>query len=119
MFIFYFVYTKRQVLLICNENEEICVANLMIEWSFFFLFRIILGGIRPEWIKETRFISFYWLWLPSRYFGINTDSGEAHGRDGETSPSKEEYKAVGMEDPGQVDEEAREAVIPLASEVDV
>ena len=31
MFIFYFVYTKLDVLLICNENEEICVANLMIK----------------------------------------------------------------------------------------
>ena len=31
MFIFYFVYTKHQVLLICNENEEIHVANLMIQ----------------------------------------------------------------------------------------
>ena len=30
MFIFYFVYTKHQVLLICNENKEISVANLMI-----------------------------------------------------------------------------------------
>lgn len=55
----------------------------------------------------------------SRYYGINTDSGEPHTHGGETSPSKEEYKAVGMEDAGEVDEEAREAVIPLASEVDV
>ena len=30
MFIFYFVYTKHQVLLIYNENKEISVANLMI-----------------------------------------------------------------------------------------
>ena len=30
MFIFYFVYTKNQVVLICNENKEIYVANLMI-----------------------------------------------------------------------------------------
>ena len=28
---FYFVYTKQQVLLICNENKEISVANLMIQ----------------------------------------------------------------------------------------
>ncbi|XP_030838641.1 scavenger receptor cysteine-rich domain superfamily protein isoform X1 [Strongylocentrotus purpuratus] len=55
----------------------------------------------------------------SRYYGINTDSGEPHAHGGETSPSKEEYKAVGMEDAGEVDEEARDAVIPLASEVDV
>ena len=27
----YFVYTKHQVLLICNENKEISVANLMIQ----------------------------------------------------------------------------------------
>nr|XP_054772851.1 deleted in malignant brain tumors 1 protein-like [Lytechinus pictus] len=53
-----------------------------------------------------------------RYYGINTDSGERHTHDGETSP-KEEYKAVGMEDAGDIDEEGREAVIPLASEVDV
>ena len=31
MFIFYFVYTKHQVLLICNENKEISVTNLMIQ----------------------------------------------------------------------------------------
>ena len=31
MFIFYFVYTKHQVVLICNENKEISVANLMIQ----------------------------------------------------------------------------------------
>ena len=31
MFICYFVYTKHQVLLICNENKEIYVANLMIQ----------------------------------------------------------------------------------------
>ena len=31
MFILYFVYTKHQVLLICNENREIYVANLMIQ----------------------------------------------------------------------------------------
>ena len=28
---FYFVYTKHQVLLICNENKEIFVANLMVK----------------------------------------------------------------------------------------
>ena len=28
-FIFHFVYTKHQVLLFCNENKEISVANLM------------------------------------------------------------------------------------------
>ena len=28
---FYFVYTKHQVLLICNENKENYVANLMIQ----------------------------------------------------------------------------------------
>ena len=31
MFIFYFVYPKHQVLLICNENKEISFANLMIQ----------------------------------------------------------------------------------------
>ena len=31
MFIFYFVYTKHQVLLIWIENKEIYVANLMIQ----------------------------------------------------------------------------------------
>ena len=30
MFIFNFVYTKHQVLLICNDNKAIYVANLMI-----------------------------------------------------------------------------------------
>ena len=39
MFIFYFVYTKHQVLLICNENKEISVAKV------YFLFEInILGS---------------------------------------------------------------------------
>ena len=28
---FFFFYTKHQVLLICNENREISVANLMIQ----------------------------------------------------------------------------------------
>ena len=31
MFIFYFVYTKHQVSLNCNENKEIYVANLMLQ----------------------------------------------------------------------------------------
>ena len=31
MFIFYFVYPKHKVLLICNENKEISVVNLMIQ----------------------------------------------------------------------------------------
>ena len=31
MFIFYFVYTQHQVLLICDENIDIFVANLMIQ----------------------------------------------------------------------------------------
>ena len=35
MFIFYFVYTKHQVLPICNENKEICVANLRIKQRFY------------------------------------------------------------------------------------
>ena len=35
MFIFYFVYTKHQVLMICNENKEISVANLMIQRGLF------------------------------------------------------------------------------------
>ena len=34
MFICYFVYPKHQVLLICNENKEISVANLMIQQRF-------------------------------------------------------------------------------------
>ena len=43
MFIFYFVYTTHQVLLICNENKEICVANLMIEWRSFPLNKYFFG----------------------------------------------------------------------------
>ena len=31
MFILYLGYTKHQVLLICNENKAIYVANLMIQ----------------------------------------------------------------------------------------
>ena len=32
--VFYCVYPKHQVLLICNENKEISVANLMIQYRF-------------------------------------------------------------------------------------
>ena len=38
MFIFYFHFvcdTKHQVLRICNENKEICVANMMKNLRFF------------------------------------------------------------------------------------
>ena len=38
MFIFYFVYTKHQGLLICNENKEICVANLMMKYIYIYIF---------------------------------------------------------------------------------
>ena len=34
MFVFYFVYTKHQVLLICNKNKEISVASDTIEVYF-------------------------------------------------------------------------------------
>ena len=40
MFIFYFVYTKD--LLICNENKEICVANLMIKFIYLFFSPLVL-----------------------------------------------------------------------------
>ena len=49
MFIFYFVYTKHQVLLICNENRQIYVANLMIQ--YFFL-GINIWGLRSEWVND-------------------------------------------------------------------
>ena len=45
MFIFYFVYTKHQVLLICNEKKEIYVANLMIQEVHFLLGIHILGSL--------------------------------------------------------------------------
>ena len=45
MFIFYFVYTKHQVLLICNENKEIHVANLMIQMRFIFSWELIFWVI--------------------------------------------------------------------------
>ena len=32
----YLIYTKQKVLLICNENKEICVVNLMIKYRYFF-----------------------------------------------------------------------------------
>ena len=32
IFIFYFVYTKHQVFLICDENNEINVSNLMMQY---------------------------------------------------------------------------------------
>ena len=45
MFIFYLVYPKHQVLLICNLNKEISVANLMIRIEVNFLLGInILGS---------------------------------------------------------------------------
>ena len=52
MLIFYFVYTKRQVLLICNENKEISVANLMIQFrglfplGYRYLGVFVLNGIK-------------------------------------------------------------------------
>ena len=59
MFIFYFVYTKHQVLLICNENKDIYVANLMIQSvEVYFLLGInILRSWQDNWIH-------YWLILP-------------------------------------------------------
>ena len=54
MFIFYFVFTKQQVLLICNENKEIYVANFddTIEVDFFL--GINIWGLRSEWVKRRR-----------------------------------------------------------------
>ena len=49
MSIFYFVYTKHQVLLIYNENKEIYVANLMII-EVDFLLGINIWGLRSEWV---------------------------------------------------------------------
>ena len=46
MFIFYFVYPKHQVLLICNENKEISVANLMIQQRFISSREEIYWGLR-------------------------------------------------------------------------
>ena len=51
MFIFYFVYTKHQVLLICNEHKEIYVANLMIHYRFISSWEYIFWGFRSEWVK--------------------------------------------------------------------
>ena len=54
MFIFYIVYTKHQVLLICNENKEICVANLRIKQRFYplknkYLGVFVLNGLSEAW----------------------------------------------------------------------
>ena len=56
MCIFYFVYTKHQVLLICNENKEISVANLMIYMynrGLFPLGNKYFGGLRSEWVNPS------------------------------------------------------------------
>ena len=46
MFIFYFVYTKQKTnfTVIGNENKEVCVANLMINYIFSLLRIDILGS---------------------------------------------------------------------------
>ena len=45
MFVFHFVYTKHQVLLICNENKEIYVAQFDDTIEVYFLLGInILGS---------------------------------------------------------------------------
>ena len=51
MFIFYFVYTKHQVLLICNENKDnsCCQFDDTIEVDFFL--GINIWGLRSEWVK--------------------------------------------------------------------
>ena len=54
MFIFYFAYTNHEVLPICNENKEICVANLMIK-SRVFPLRITnmeSSTLHSEWFKD-------------------------------------------------------------------
>ena len=51
MFIFYFVYTQHQVLLICDENIEISVANDTIE--VYLLLGINIWGLRSEWVNQT------------------------------------------------------------------
>ena len=51
MFIFYFVYTKDQVLLTSNENKEMYVANFMISKEVDFLLGIHIWGLRSEWVK--------------------------------------------------------------------
>ena len=48
MFIFHFVYTKNQVLLIYNENKEICIANLM----RFFLLKALVNIVVDRFKKN-------------------------------------------------------------------
>ena len=51
MFIFYFIYTKHQVLLICNENKEISVAMQFDDTiEVHFLLGINIWGLRSEWV---------------------------------------------------------------------
>ena len=50
MFIFYFVYTKHQVLLICNENKEIYVAKIFDTIDVDFLLGLNIWGIRSIWM---------------------------------------------------------------------
>ena len=53
MFIFYFVYTKHQVSLNCNENKDISVASWTIEIDFFldinYVVFILNGLTHWEW----------------------------------------------------------------------
>ena len=52
MFTFYFVYTKHQVLLICNENERNLCCQFDDTIEVYFLLGINIWGLRSEWVKE-------------------------------------------------------------------
>ena len=49
MYIFYFVYPKHQVLLICNEKKNCCQFDDTIEIHFLLGKNIL--GLRSEWVN--------------------------------------------------------------------
>ena len=52
MFIFYFVYTKQQVLLISNENKEILCCQFDDTIEVYILLGINIWDLRSEWVNE-------------------------------------------------------------------
>ena len=51
MFIFYFVYTKHQVLLICDENKSNLCCQFDDTIEVYFLLGINIWGLRSEWVN--------------------------------------------------------------------
>ena len=75
MFIFYFVYTKHQVLLIFYENKEIYVANLIDTIEVDFLLGINIWGLRCflKWYPALAFIHLKCFIYVIRHFIIRLE----------------------------------------------